>query len=233
MLLAVLHTRSAPDYSSYHSSWSTGNRHRPRLINPGGRWDSSKLLNLLNPRADECPERLVRILAQTGVTPATPARTPPTRPVRPAGLQPSLCLPMPMCTDRSIVAMLMMRMMSELGIDVRGSGSGVRDDDTGAMQSNTIKNVILTVVSTFLFLALLDGWPYEFFILLRVVVFSGAAYVAWIAYQAEREPWAWVLGIVAVLFNPILPLHLTRELWIPIDIAVGAMMLVSVFALRL
>lgn len=36
--------------------------------------------------------------------------------------------------------------------------------------------------------------------------------------ELEKSGWAWVFGIIALLFNPIIPVHLSREIWAPIDI---------------
>ena len=84
-----------------------------------------------------------------------------------------------------------------------------------------------------LFLALLDGWQYGFFTLLRFVVFTSAAYVAWVAYEEQKEKWVWFLGFIAILFNPFIPIHLTREIWLPIDFATGVALIISIFLLKL
>jgi len=85
----------------------------------------------------------------------------------------------------------------------------------------------------FLFLALFDGWPYGFFTLLRFVVFASSAYVAWIAYEAQKEKRVWIFGFLAVLFNPFIVIHLNREIWSVIDLIVGVFMIISVFVLKL
>jgi len=49
------------------------------------------------------------------------------------------------------------------------------------------KNIILFIAAAFLFLALIDGWPYGFFTLLRFVVFAISTYVAWMSYETLKE----------------------------------------------
>lgn len=98
---------------------------------------------------------------------------------------------------------------------------------------NKKKNIALAIASIFLFLALLDGWQYGFFTILRFVVFSATAYVAWLSYDNEKEGWAWAMGAVAVLLNPFIPVHLTRDIWMVIDGVVGVFLLVSIFSLKL
>lgn len=101
------------------------------------------------------------------------------------------------------------------------------------MEINKKKNIALLIAAAFLFVALFDGWPYGFFTLLRFVVFASSAYVAWMAYEAQKEKWVWIFGFLAVLFNPFIVIHLNREIWSVIDLIVGVFMIVSVFILKL
>jgi hypothetical protein len=100
------------------------------------------------------------------------------------------------------------------------------------MSPNKKKNIALVIAAAVLFLALLDGWDYGFFTILRFVVFASTAYVAWIAYEEQKEKWVWILGFIAVLFNPFIPVHLTREIWVPIDFLTGIFLLMSAFLLK-
>ena len=101
------------------------------------------------------------------------------------------------------------------------------------MSKNKRKSIALLVAATILFLALFDGWPYGFFTLLRFIVFASSAHVAWMAYEAQKEKWAWVFGFLAILFNPFIIIHLNREIWIVIDLIVGIFMIVSVFIFKI
>lgn len=101
------------------------------------------------------------------------------------------------------------------------------------MSNNQIKNTALTIAAIILFLALLDGWQYGFFTILRFVVFSATAYVAWMAYEEHKEKWVWIMGSIAVLFNPFIPIYLTREVWMPIDFITALFLVVTTFLLKL
>ena len=101
------------------------------------------------------------------------------------------------------------------------------------MELNKKKNIALLIAAAFLFVALFDGWSYGFFTLLRFVVFAATAYVAWMAYEAQKEKWVWIFGFLAVLFNPFIVIHLDREIWSIIDLIVGVFMIISLFALKL
>ena len=101
------------------------------------------------------------------------------------------------------------------------------------MELNRKKNIALFVAASFLFMALFDGWQYGFFTLLRFVVFATTTYVAWMAYEEQKEKWVWIFGFVAVLFNPFFPVHLTREIWFVIDLISGVFLLATIFFFRL
>ena len=56
--------------------------------------------------------------------------------------------------------------------------------------------------------------------------------VAFRAHEIER-PWAlWTFGLVALLFNPLIPIYLTRELWVPIDLLTAILFVVAIVNLR-
>lgn len=101
------------------------------------------------------------------------------------------------------------------------------------MKVNTKKNIALIAASIFLFSALFDGWQYGFFTALRFVVFSSTAYVAYLAYQEQKEGWVWLLGAIAVLFNPFIPIYLTRDVWIVIDFVTLVTLLFTSYSLSL
>jgi hypothetical protein len=100
------------------------------------------------------------------------------------------------------------------------------------MTANNKKNIALVIGATILFLALLDGWSYGFFSILRFVVFATSIYVALGAYNEQKENWTWFFGSIAVLFNPLIPVYLTREIWLPIDFIVAIFMFFSIFFLK-
>lgn len=100
------------------------------------------------------------------------------------------------------------------------------------MELNKKKNIIVCIAAFFLFVALVDGWPYVFFTLLRFVVFAATACVAWMAYEQQKEKWIWIFGFFAVLFNPFFPIYLNRDLWRILDLATGLFLIASIFVLR-
>lgn len=75
-------------------------------------------------------------------------------------------------------------------------------------------------------------WPYGYYVLLRWATCAAAIFVAYKAY-VWKSIWAvWLFGFVAVLFNPLFRIHLTRDIWQPINVVTAAAFVVVVFVLR-
>ena len=87
------------------------------------------------------------------------------------------------------------------------------------------------IAAILLFLALAEH-PYGFYKILRFVVCGVTAYGAYFSKNLARIGWAWTFGIIAVLFNPLIPVHLDRDTWAIIDVIVAIVIIVSVFSLR-
>jgi len=73
-----------------------------------------------------------------------------------------------------------------------------------------------------------SGHGYDYYVLLRWVVCGVGALGAFRAVGFGKRGWAWALGIVALFFNPIIPVHLTRDTWGFIDVGVALLLLVSI-----
>jgi hypothetical protein len=88
--------------------------------------------------------------------------------------------------------------------------------------NTTLIRVIALVPAVMLVLAVFQ-MPYGFYTLLRLVVTIAAAVIAWHAVSKSEKPiWAVLMGLIALLFNPIVPVYLTREIWFFIDLVVAA-----------
>jgi hypothetical protein len=101
------------------------------------------------------------------------------------------------------------------------------------MKLNKNKNIAVIISVILLFLAMIEGWPYGFFTLLRLVVFGTTAYLTWLAYRIEKQTWSWIFGFIALVFNPFIPLHLGRDLWAVVDLLVAVFLIISIFAFKL
>ncbi|MDD2388996.1 MAG: hypothetical protein PHP23_04595 [Desulfobacterales bacterium] len=101
------------------------------------------------------------------------------------------------------------------------------------MKVNKNKNVAIIISVVFLFLAMIEGWPYGFFTLLRLVVFGTTVYLSWLAHRSERQVWTWTFGFISLVFNPLILLHLGRDLWMVVDLLAAVFLIISIFAFKL
>ena len=88
------------------------------------------------------------------------------------------------------------------------------------------------VASIMLLWALNPDNPYGYYILLRWVCCGIFAYLAFQALENEKQGWVWVLGITALVYNPIFRVQLNRELWSIINVVTIGIAVVSIFALK-
>jgi hypothetical protein len=73
-------------------------------------------------------------------------------------------------------------------------------------------------IAAAMLLAAVLPWPYGYYQLLRVVICGVGGYFAYTAHTWGKTWAVWVFGVIAVLFNPLLLVHLTREIWAVIDV---------------
>ena len=86
------------------------------------------------------------------------------------------------------------------------------------------------VVSGILLWALSPANPYSYYILLRWVCCAVFAFLAVRAFAIGKQGWVWVLGVTTAIYNPLVPVHLTREIWSVINVVTIGMAITSIFA---
>ena len=62
---------------------------------------------------------------------------------------------------------------------------------------------------------------------------AALAYLSWLAYKIEKQLWIWIFGFISLVFNPLIPLHMGRDLWMVIDLLVAVFLIISIFAFKL
>jgi len=67
-------------------------------------------------------------------------------------------------------------------------------------------------------LAIPRGMPYDYFVVLRLVNFAVFGFLSY-AVRKRDETWMVILGGLALLFNPFVPIHLGKAVWTALDIA--------------
>lgn len=96
--------------------------------------------------------------------------------------------------------------------------------------SDFIKNNWFRGLAILLLLVAIGNHPYSYYQFLRWSILIIAGYSAYLAYNKLKMGWAWVFGIIALLFNPIFPFYLQKETWQFIDVVVAVIFSVSIFS---
>ena len=87
------------------------------------------------------------------------------------------------------------------------------------------KNIVSVISIILLLLAIPAIWPYGYYVLLRWIVTASAIFLIWVAHNLQKQSWLWLMVVIAILFNPIVPIHLDKEMWIVIDFIVAILFL--------
>ena len=93
-------------------------------------------------------------------------------------------------------------------------------------------HLIPAVVIAFLLLIGPFPLPYGYYVFLRWVTCSMAGFTAYIAYQWEAKWAIWIFILIAILFNPVIPVHLTKEIWPFVDIICATIFGIGAFTLK-
>jgi hypothetical protein len=93
-------------------------------------------------------------------------------------------------------------------------------------------HLIPAIIAALMLFGALGQWPYSYYQLLRFVVCGVSIYVAFMAYRWQKIWAVWLFGFISLLFNPLIPIHLSREIWQLIDITCAFLFVAIASALR-
>lgn len=94
-----------------------------------------------------------------------------------------------------------------------------------------MKNLLL-ICAALLFLSVLK-LPIGFYTFLRIIVSITAIAVIAREYNNKLTFWTITFGIIAILFNPVIPIYLNnKSAWMPIDVLVGIVFIIKSFNLK-
>jgi len=88
------------------------------------------------------------------------------------------------------------------------------------------------IVCAMLLWALNPANPYGYYTLLRWVCCGVFGFLAFQAFALKMQGLTWVLGIAALVYNPIFPVHLTRAIWSAANIATIIIAVASIICLK-
>lgn len=84
--------------------------------------------------------------------------------------------------------------------------------------------LIFLIPAIFLCIIPFFKFPYGIYTLLRIVVTLSAAFIIYDNYKKTNNVNITIVlfSIILIVFNPIFPIRLNREMWLPIDLITAA-----------
>lgn len=68
--------------------------------------------------------------------------------------------------------------------------------------------------------------PYSYYTFCRIVTCVACSTLAFSTYEKPATAfWSSMFWLLAVLFNPVIPIHLTKKLWMMLDLGAAALIL--------
>lgn len=88
---------------------------------------------------------------------------------------------------------------------------------------------ILKILAIILLLWSLDKHSMTYYHVLCIFVFGISLYSTFYYTERNKILIAWIFGFILVIFNPIIPLPIHKELWIFIDLVTALFMSITMF----
>jgi len=89
----------------------------------------------------------------------------------------------------------------------------------------------LAVVASIMLIIALSELPYGYYMVLRFVVCGVSALGILHYLGTDNRGVAFILFIVAIVFNPLQPIHFERSTWVMIDLFAAGILLLSIFGI--
>jgi hypothetical protein len=80
----------------------------------------------------------------------------------------------------------------------------------------TTKQAFLLITPVMLFLIALLEMPYAYYGIMKVYIFGCVIYL-WLNYKHDNK-WKAALVFLAVLYNPVFTIHLTKSIWAGVNL---------------
>ena len=95
---------------------------------------------------------------------------------------------------------------------------------------NSFLILIVNIASVILLIIAIGQNPYSYYIFLRVFLFVASVINLYFLFQKKDKFWGTFFFIVAIIYNPILPLYLTKSLWSIINLLTIIFISIFIFA---
>jgi len=93
--------------------------------------------------------------------------------------------------------------------------------------NNYLKENWLKILAAIILIIGFGNNPYSYYQFERWAILIIGGYLAYLAYKNKDVVWVWVFGIIAILFNPIVPFYMARSTWQFFDLVAAILFLVS------
>lgn len=97
---------------------------------------------------------------------------------------------------------------------------------TGILKRVSIASTIVVAVG-------LADMPYGYYSLLKISLCAAAITAIWVCKSQVHEAFIWLLGIVAIIYNPLLPIRFgQKEIWVVANIATLLLFWITTLRIR-
>jgi hypothetical protein len=69
--------------------------------------------------------------------------------------------------------------------------------------------------------------PFGFYMVLRWLVCATAIALSYEFHRLNQNGWVWVIGLLAVLFNPFFRIYFDKDIWRVLDVFAGIILAIS------
>ena len=96
-----------------------------------------------------------------------------------------------------------------------------------ATTANTKLPKALWIIPALVLLVAAFPLPYRYYTFARIITCLACAVLAYSTYQKSPPAMTWAGGfaLLAVVFNPVIPIHLTQKIWVALDVGAAAFIL--------
>lgn len=94
--------------------------------------------------------------------------------------------------------------------------------------------MILCLIPAVLLLLAIADMPSGYYVIMRIIVCFVSSVIAYSEFRKARVNLSVIVfGVMAIVFNPIIPVYLyDRDIWTPIDISGAIAFIIKGFAIR-
>ncbi len=75
------------------------------------------------------------------------------------------------------------------------------------------------LVVALLVVALNASTPYGYYSVMRWIVCASCIFLAIQSHKSNNSSWTWTFGVIAGIYNPVIPVQASRELWSIVNVA--------------